>query len=155
MRCALLNENDVVVACHELDDINDWPGYVPAETAGNPGDTYNHMTGEFTPPYVDLAAIFNEEKRLYLDSVRELRSQVLARLNGYGSALYLQDPPALDAEKANCAMLIQGLLDITTIASVTAATDMAQLMTSVKTEYARLVSLASIQLVKAFRNVDV
>lgn len=155
MRCALLNNEDVVVACHELDDINDWPGYVPAETAGNPGDTYDHTGGTFTPPYVDQAAVFAAEKRAYLDTVRELRAQVLARLNGYGAALYLQDPPAQEDEKANCAMLIQGLLDITTIPAVLAATNLAELTVAVKTEYARLVGLASTELLKAFRQVDV
>ncbi len=155
MRCALLNSDDVVTACHELEDINTWPGYVPAETAGNTGDTYNHMTGEFIPPYVDMAAIFAEEKRIYLDSVRELRAQVLARLNGYGSTLYLQDPPAQADEKANCALLIQGLLDITTIPAVVTATNIAELMVAVKTEYARLVGMASTELLKAFRQVDV
>lgn len=155
MRCALLNEHDVVIACHELDNINDWPGYVPAEDIGNPGDTYNHMTSEFTSPVVDDAAIFSAQKKTYLDDVRGLRSQILARLNGYGAALYLQDPPAQVDEKANCAALIQGLLDITTIPSVLAATTLAELTAAVKTEYAHLVSTASTELLKAFRQVDV
>lgn len=155
MRCALLNENDVVITCHELENVNDFPGYVPAETAGNPGDKYDHMEMTFTPPQVDAASVYAAEKAEYLDEVRLLREKVLARLNGYGAALYLQDPPAQLVEKENCAALIQGLLDITTIPAVLAATEINELKTVVKTEYARLVGSASSGLLKAFRQVDV
>lgn len=98
---------------------------------------------------------YSEQRTIYLNEVRSMRAQVLARLNGYGATLYLKDPPAQDVEKANCYMLIQGLLDITTIPEVLAATNIADLTTAVKTEYARLVGLASTELVKAFRQVDV
>lgn len=154
MRCALLNENDVVIACHELDSLADVTGYVLAETCGNLGDRYDHMLQTFAPPTINEAVFFAEEKATYLDKVRDVRALILSRLNGYGAALYLKDQPAQTLEKENCANLIQSLLDITTIPSVTGAANLAQLTMAVKDEYARIVSAALPELVKAFRQAE-
>jgi hypothetical protein len=99
MRCALLNSDNVVIACHELDDINDWPGYVPAETTGNPGDIYDAATGIFTtPPKVISKDEFNEPilvqlKELDAKSIRPLREGDTMRvtaLESQAAALRLQ-----------------------------------------------------------------
>lgn len=112
------------------------------------------INGQLIPHQQPSGPSFAEQKAAYLDEVREMRAQVLARLNGYGATLYLKDPPAVPEEKANCALLIQGLLDITTIEPVQAAADMFALKAAVKAEYARLVGLGSTELLKAFRQVD-
>lgn len=98
--------------------------------------------------------VFPLQAQSYLDSVRTMRERILIRLNGYGGQLLLAEPPACAEEKALCSTIIQGLLDITTIPAVTEATDLEQLQTAIKSEYARLVGMASEDMVKAFRKVD-
>lgn len=153
MRVHQITEDGLIINTIEVDSIPPDSGLVDADIGGGIGDSV--IGGMLIPKPLPAGPSYAEQKAVYLNEVRDLRARVLARLNGYGAALYLQDPPAQEEEKANCAMLIQGLLDITTNPAVIAATNLAELMAAVKTEYARLVSLASTELVKAFRQVDV
>lgn len=105
------------------------------------------------PPFDEEA--FKAEAKIYLDSVRVLREKVLARINGYAVTLMLKEPPEQLEEKQLCSEIIQCLLDITILPDVLAATSVAQIKAAVKAEYARLVSISSVELVKAFRSVDV
>lgn len=101
-----------------------------------------------------LPSTYPQESAAALNEVRILRERILARINGYGNTLLLKEPPELAEEKANCIILIQGLLDITSIPTVISATNLKELDLAIRTEYARLVNLATPELKKAFRSID-
>jgi hypothetical protein len=156
MRAHVLDAFGVIVNTVMTDRLGD--NMVDADVVGGgPGDSV--VNGALVPksPQVVTAPTFAQLKAEYLDEVREMREKVLVRLNGYGSMLYLGEPPELPDEKLLCRDLIQGLLDITTIDEVESATTIAAVKLAVKAEWARLVALAntsSPNLVKAFRKVD-
>lgn len=152
MRAHILNESGLILNTCMVSALD--AGMVDADLyGGGPGDSI--IGGVLVlAPTAPNGPTFAEQKAEYLDTVRDLREKILIRLNGYGAGLLLNEPPALADEKALCSTIINGLLDITTIPSVAAATDLATLTSTVKTEYARLVGMASVEMVKAFRKVD-
>lgn len=110
---------------------------------------------------IDIAAAiagntrdFQYQKNEYLTEVRKMRADIFARLNGYGVELMLGEPPVFVDERALLSVIFNGLRDITTIAPVLAATDIASLKNAVKAEYARLVGLASPGMKTAFAGAD-
>lgn len=152
MRAHQLNEDGVITNTVEVDSLDFMPGLVDAVIGGSIGDSI--INGAVLglqplpgPSYEDQAAA-------YLDEVRALREKILLRLNGYGTQLLLAEPPVFAEEEVLCTVIVKGLLDITTIPSVLEAGDIDSLKFAVKTEYARLVGLASETMVKAFRQVD-
>lgn len=154
MRAHLLDENGKITNTIDVPSLDFLPNLVDALIGGGIGDSV--INGVLVPrePEQPHGPSYAEQKAVYLDEVRDLREKVLARLNGYAAMLYLKEPPAMEEEKELCETIIQGLLDITTIQPVLDATNFEDLKAAVKAEYARLVGMASEEMVKAFRKAD-
>lgn len=147
-----LDGNGLILNTIVVESLDFSPGLVDADQIGGcKGDSIIDGVLVKTPP---AGPSFEDQKADYLNEVRALREKLLIRLNGYGTQLLISEPPEYAEEKALCAVIVKGLLDITTIPAVLATTDMDSLKIAVKIEYARLVSLASEDMVKAFRQVD-
>lgn len=154
MRAHQLNQQGLIINTIVVDSLDQFDCLFNASIGGSIGDSI--IDGELISLPKPKGPTYEEQKASYLNEIRSVREKILARLNGYGTMLYLQNPgPTLDEEKGNCSELIRGLLDITTVSSVIAATNMDELVLAIKKEYARLVALASDELRKAFRQVDV
>lgn len=153
MRAHVVSDSGVIMNTIEVESLDFMPGLVDASIGGTIGDSI--INGVLIKaPNSGGVVPFEQLKQEYLDTVREMREKLLARLNGYGTQLMLAEPPENAAEKALCSTIIQGLLDITTIEPVLTATTLAEVKTAVKAEYARLVGLASEDMTRAFRKVD-
>lgn len=151
---AHMMDGDLIANTIEVESLDVFTSLVDADLyGGGPGDSI--IDGVLVPKPAPPATPYAELSVAYLNEVRLIRERILARINGYLLRLINNEPPAYAEEKALCETLIAGLLDITTIPSVLAATTMPELEYAVKVEYARLVGLASENLVLAFRQVDV
>lgn len=149
MRAAQIH-GGIVVNVINVPGLNFLPDLVDAETGGNIGDAYDY--GAFAPPVSPVD--FQAQKLQYFTEVRKMRAEIFARLNGYGVELMLGEPPVFVDERALLSVIFNGLRDITTIAPVVAATDIASLRIAVKAEYARLVGLSSPGMKTAFAGAD-
>lgn len=153
MRAHVLDELNTIINTIIVSSLDGRSDLVDAALGGTIGDRY--VDGEIIAGQKPIAPSFIDLRAAYFAEVRVMRERVLVRLNGHGAMLLLREPPEFADEKQNVVDLVQGLLDITIAPAVAAAEDMTQLRRAVKNEYARLVGMASPNVVKAFREVDV